>query len=492
MYQGWGLRITGDHGVVRSSLTLSWAARQTLSGGLHLSSRIRSKLLAAFLLVVWIAGSSLAYSQTDATPKSGSDEYKGPSILSRDNTLIGERGGKLLDFRLYGSVSGVYDSGLSPVSTDQNGKLVSPGGNYGVELGFGANGSKQWRRDSVSLDYAGSYRHYSTNSYFDGTDQYLNLRYGRVLSRRWTLDVKETAGITSLSNGAFSYLPLTTSDLVAVPANELFDNKSYYAQTRATAIWQKTARLSFSFGGDSYLIRRHSHALAGLTGYGGHADVAYRVTRRQTLNLSYYYSDYNQQRVFGYGKVQTATLGYSIGLGRRYDFATSFGGSYVDTRGLQTVDVDPAIVAIIGQATVIANYHRYTTVPYFQARFVRRFSQSSLEVDGATGVTPGNGVYLTSRQTTAGLGYSLAGRRKWTLGAKFNYSELSTLGQTLGKYMGYQGGVGGTYKLNNLMSMQLRYDYRHYSTQNDFFQKDSHRITLGFAFSSGDRPLSIW
>ena len=456
-----------------------------------MSSRLRSILLAAFLLVVWIAGSSLAYAQT-SNEKPKSDEYQGPSILSRDTSLIGERGGKLIDFRFYGSLTGVFDSGLSPVSTDQNGKLVNPGGNYGVQVGFGANGTKQWRRDSLSLDYTGSYRHYATNSYFDGTDQYLNLRYGRVLSRRFTLDIKETAGITSLSNGAFSYLPLTTNDLVAVPANELFDNRSYYAQTRGSMVWQKTARLSFSFGGDSYLVRRRSRALAGLTGYGGHGDIAYRLTRRQTLNFSYFYNDYNQQRGFGYGKVHTATLGYSIGLGRRYDFATSFGASYVNTLGLQTVDVDPAIVAIIGQATVVASYHRYSTVPYFQGRLLRRFNQSSIELDAATGVTPGNGVYLTSRETNAGFGYSLVGRRKWTAGAKFSYSELSTLGQTLGKYTGFQGGAGGTYKLNNVVSMELRYDYRHYTTQNNIFQKDSHRISLGFAFSSGDKPLAIW
>ena len=36
--------------------------------------------------------------------------YQGPSILSRDKSLIGERGGKLIDFRYYADVTGVYDS----------------------------------------------------------------------------------------------------------------------------------------------------------------------------------------------------------------------------------------------------------------------------------------------------------------------------------------------------------------------------------------------
>ena len=175
------------------------------------------------------------------------------------------------------------------------------------------------------------------NSYFDGTDQFLNLRYGRILSRRFTLDVKETAGITSLANGAFSYLPLTSSDLVGVPANELFDNTTYYAQTRASLTWQKTARLSFSGGGDDYLVRRRSKALAGLTGYGAHADVAYRVTRRQTLDLSYNYTHYEETHVFGYANIQTLAPGIVSGIGRRYDFGISAGASYLDYRGLETI-----------------------------------------------------------------------------------------------------------------------------------------------------------
>jgi hypothetical protein len=446
------------------------------------------------LFVLWSACATFAFAQSDPPPVAAqpTQEYQGPSILSRDRTLVGERGGKLIDFRLYASLTGVYDSGLTAVATDSKGNLLNTSGSEGIEVGFGADGSKTWRRDSISLDYAGSYRHYTNNSYFDGTNQFLNLRYGRILTRRISLDVKETAGITSLSNGAFSYLPLTTNDLVAVPANELFDNTTYYTQTRGTLIWQKTARLSFSAGGDAYAVRRRSTALAGLTGYGAHADVAYRITKRQTVNLSYNYTHYEEQRVFGYANLHTSAAGYSLGLGRQYDFSISLGASYLDYRGLETVNVDPAIVAIIGQATVTANFHRYSVVPYGQLRVIRRFQRSSFSLDASAGISPGNGVYLTSRQNTVGASYSLNGIRRWTIGARFNYSSLSTLGQTLGKYDNYQGGGGATYRLNNYVHVEGRYDYRHYTTQNAVYQKDSNRVSIGLAFSPGDKPLSIW
>ncbi len=445
----------------------------------------------SILLAAWLACCAVGFSQTEEKAAK-SQQYEGPSIISRDTTLIGERGGKLIDFRFYASVTGVYDSGLTAVSTDQNGKLISGGGNYGVEAGFGVVGSKTWKRDSLSLDYHGSYRHYTSTENFGGLDQFLNLRYGRTITRRLVLDLKETGGITNLGNGSFSYLPLTSNDLHAVPTNELFDNRTEYSQSRVGLVWQKSARLSMEVDGEGSVVRRKSAALAGLNGYTVRGDVSYRITRRQTVSVNYDFTHYDFQRVFGDAFVQTATLGYNIGVGRRYDLGMSAGGTYADIRGLQTVTVDPAIVAIIGQSTIVENFHRFITIPTAEIRLTRRFIDSSIGLSAATGVSPGNGVYLTSRQTTAGAAYSLAGRRRWTTGAKFDYTEFSTLGQSLGKYRGFQGGVGTTYKVGSGMHLEFRYDYRHYTTQNDIFKKDSHRISIGLAFSPGEKPLAIW
>ncbi len=79
------------------------------------------------------------------------------------------------------------------------------------------------------------------------------------------------------------------------------------------------------------------------------------------------------------------------------------------------------------------------------------------------------------------------------MGASFAFAELSSIGQAgLGKYDNYQAGFGATYRLGHQMHMELRYDYRHYTANNDFYLKDSQRITLGLAWSPGDVPLAIW
>jgi hypothetical protein len=418
--------------------------------------------------------------------------YQGPSILSRDKSLIGERGGKLLDFRYYADVTGVFDSGLSPVTTNAQGNLVDVGGTEGVETGFGVMGSRRWKRDKLSLEYKGTYRQYSNNQVVQGLDQFLNLAYSRQLTRRIVLDLKDTAGSVSLANGAFSYVPLTNTDLFAIPANELFDIRTKFIQSRVDLTWQLTSRLSFGIGGEGFVVRRSSLALAGLDGYDARANVAYRLTRRQTVTGDYSYTYYDFQREFGHAKLQSVSLGYSIGLSRKWDFDLRAGGIRVDSLSIIQVAIDPAIAAIVGENYANVTSSRVIYAPLGEARMVRRFNRSSLSLGYSVGASPGNGVYLTSKQTAGSLGYSYTGYRRWTFALNSGYTELSAVGQTLGKYTNLQGGTGVTYKVGHDTHVEFRYDYRHYTTQNYIYQKDSNRVSLGLAFSPGDTPLAIW
>ncbi len=419
-------------------------------------------------------------------------EYQGPTILSRDKSLIGERGGKLLDFRFYGTVSAVYDTGLTPVLANPDGTVQHVSGQYGVQGGFGVIGSKIWKRDQLSLEYSGTYRDYPSYHYFSGFDQFLNLRYARILQHHMSLDIKETAGTTTLANGGFSYLPLTNTDLVAIPANDLFDSETKYSQTRVDLIYQVSPRLSFSLGGEGIIVRRSSIYLAGLNGFSAHADASYRLSLRQTVSVNYSYSNYDYQRLFGEAHIQSVSLGYSIGIGRRWDAGINLGGSYAYVHGLTQVDLDPAIAAIVGSNVATTIFSRTIVVPYGEARLLHRFSHSSLNFSASTGTNPGNGVYLTSRQNAIAAGYSYAGLRRWTVGFTAGYTELSALGQSLGKYTNYIGGVGTTYKIANATHLEFRYDYRHYTTQGAGYLKNSQRVTIGFAFSPGEKPLPIW
>lgn len=398
----------------------------------------------------------------------------------------------MIDFRLYGEITGVYDSGLTPLTDGAPTAAAPKISDFGVESGAGVIASRRWKHADIALEYRGRFRNYARGSEFNGSDQFLNLAFSRSLWRHWTLDLKQTAGTTALANGEFTYLSLTNADLFALPANELFDNRTNYLQSRDSLIWQKTERLSFDFGGEGFVVRRQSLALAGLDGYGARAGVAYRLTRRQSLTVTYQHIYFDFQRTFGNARIDTAAIGYSVALTRRLDFGMQLGGSRVDTLGLTQVALDPAVAAIAGTNIAIVTFSRTLYVPLMEARLTQRFNHSALMIGYVGGVSPGNGVYLTSRQTAATAGFSYTGLRRLTTALNASYNQLSTVGQTLPKYTNLQGGGGLTYRLFADTYLRLRYDYRHYTTQNLLYQKDSNRVSLGLAFSPGPAPLALW
>lgn len=414
----------------------------------------------------------------------------GPSLLSRDNGLLAQRGGKLIDLRFYAEITGVYDSGLLAAPA-QNG-VVQAAPDHGIESGVGVTGTRNWKHSRLSLEYRGRFLEYARDSVLNGSDQFLDLAYSRYLARHWTLDVKFVAGTTTLASGEFSYLPLTNNDLFALPSNEIFNDRTNYAQSRVTALWQKTSRLSFDFGGEGFVVRRQYLGLAGLNGYSARAGAAYRLTRRQTVGAIYQQTHFDFQRLFGDAQIQNLALDYSIALTRTLDLETQAGGSRLNTTGLTQVPLDPAIAAIIGQSSAIVSFARALRVPLFDARLIKRFNHSSLNLSYSSGVSPGNGLYLTARQNGATAGFSYTGARRFTAALNTGYSRLAALGQMLPVYRDLDAGGGITYRLPGDTYIELRYDHRHFATQNQFYNLDSNRVSLGVAFSPGAAPLAIW
>lgn len=414
----------------------------------------------------------------------------GPALLSRDDGIFTQRGGKLIDLRLYGEITGVYDSALAPASPQAGPAKALP--DYGLESGAGVSGTGNWRHARLSLEYKGRFLRYARDSLFNGSDQFLDLAYTQILRPHLTLDVKTIAGTTTLANGEFAYLPLNYTDLFALPANELFDNRTNYAEPRVGLTWQKTPRLSFEADAEGFVVRRQYLALAGLNGFSARAGAAYRLSHRQTLGAAYQQTYFDFQRIFGSAQLETAALDYSIALTRTLDLELQIGGSRLSTSGLSVVPLDPAIAAIVGQSSAVVTFARVLFVPLEAARLVRRFHHSSLIVSYSSGISPGNGVYLTSRQTTAGAGFSYTGARRFTAALNFGFARLATLSQTLPLYTNLQGGGGLTYRISGITYVELRYDHRHFTTQNQFYNLDSNRVSLGVAFSPGAAPLAIW
>ncbi len=425
-------------------------------------------------------------------PDSQDRDYDGPSILGRDNSPSQQIKGAINAFGLYAQIIGVYDSGLT-APTPAGGKPVA---SYGTEANFGGNASHRWRRGKLSIEYRGSYRQYTDAPAYDGLDQFLQLTYHEALLRHLNLDVKNTLGSTTLANGAFSYFPLASLDRIGIPTDELFDSRTNYLQSRVDLTWRLTSRLSLDFGGDGFVVRRASPLLAGLNGYNARASVAYRLTQRQTISASYNNTYFDFQGTFGNSRLETAALGYSIALTREWDLATLAGGVQVNTLGLTEVAIDPAIAALIGENFAVVTFSSTLYLPVAEVRLIRRFKDASLTFDYASGVTPGNGLYLTSRQTSGAVAYSYIASRNLQARLHAGYNQLSALGQAqgqaLGKYSNLEGGLQVLYKLTGDTYLDVRYDYRHYSTGDAILENDSNRVSLGVAFSLGETSPVTW
>src|SRR5579872_4792285 len=160
------------------------------------------------------------FAQDDATTSS-EPSYGGPSVLSRG-------GGPSISpfssikFRPYVGLNGVYYNGLSRIAIDPSGKIPASS-SEGIELTYGIYGAHRWKNTELSLNYSGAFRHYTQNTYYDGTDQTLTMQLTHRLAKHLTFAANVATGTYS---NRFGYaVPVGFYDplITQTSANSLFD-----------------------------------------------------------------------------------------------------------------------------------------------------------------------------------------------------------------------------------------------------------------------------
>jgi hypothetical protein len=291
-----------------------------------------------------------------------------------------------IDFRPFVEVSGVYDTGLSGVAVNSQGQLGNATGE-GVELTAGISGVHSWKHTKLGLDYRGSVRRYTHATSYDSTDQSLMLGIAQQLSRHVSLTLNESAGLFSRNfglPGLSQTVPFDPSTTYA-PTTDFFDNRAEYLSTQANVIFQKTARLSFSMGGDGFLVRQSSSSLYGATGATAHADVQYRLTRRTTLGANYSFTHFDFVRVLSSTDMHNVSGVFSVRLSRWLEFSAEGGMARAETKFIQNVPIDPAIAALIGTPSV-ADVSQRGRLHFRRAgHYAREWSVSDLRHDHRNG-----------------------------------------------------------------------------------------------------------
>lgn len=402
--------------------------------------------------------------------------------------------GAPIDFRPFLEITGSYDVGLSGVAVNSQGNPVNDKG-FGVQATGGVSGTHSWKHVSLGLDYRGSIRHHPAISFYDGTDQSLSLGLTDRLSRHTNFSLRESAGIFSNNfnvpalSQAVPFDPATAN----IPRNDFFDNRTLYLSTQADFTIQKSARLSLDFGGDGFLVRRRSAALYGVTGEGVRADLQYRLTRRSTIGAGYTYTHYSFTGIFSSTDLHGLVATYALRMSKNFEFSGYGGVMRAETKFQQNVPLDPAVAAIIGVAVASEVAYRIDYVPNLAGRLAYTVQRGVFYVSGGHTITPGNGLFLTSATTNAGLGYAYTGLKRWSFNAFAGFNRSNSIGNVTGDYGGYQGTLSASRSLfrytHGLMSANFsKYNSGVFRNYNRW----TYSIRLGLGFTPGDIPLRLW
>ncbi|MEP6963164.1 MAG: hypothetical protein ABI995_13875 [Acidobacteriota bacterium] len=417
-------------------------------------------------------------------------DYMGPGVATGGAGNIGRRSGQDVDLRYFVNATGVYDTGLTPFKTDGSGSLSKPIGAYGVELGLGAYGRHQSRRSVLGLDFAANYRHYPSSQSYNGLNQTLSLGYTFQKSQRLIFDAQSNVGSytfgTAAANGGT--VPI---DSVVDQASLLFDNRTSYLQSGMDARYAKSSRTVFTAGGSAYTVRRQARALVGVNGYSLHGTVQHRLSQATTIGANYQHIHYDYPKAFGESDINMYAGTLSRVFQRVWIISLSGGVFRSEVQGIQNVAVDPALTALLGITSTAATFYRVNFSPTASGTLRRSFRKSALAFSYTRGVSPGNGVYLTSRQESADGGWSYTGVKKLSFSLNGSMAKLNALGTALAPYSSYSGSANTSYAITRSIQIGAAYVRRRQNIQGDLFQRDSSRVSFSIYYSPGEVPISF-
>jgi hypothetical protein len=271
----------------------------------------------------------------------------------------------------------------------------------------------------------------------------------------------------------------------------LFDNRADYLQSSLDINLLKSDRTVFTFGGEGFGVWRKASGLIGVEGYDLHGAVQRRWSRRTTVGVLFEHSHFDYPKAFGESDINMFSATFGTQFGRNWTLSAKAGVYQAEVIGLQQVAIDPEIAALLGVTTTVRTFYRKSTFPNWDMSLTRRFRRANLSLRYSQGVSSGNGVYLTSRETMGGARFNYTATAKWSFSASGGYSRLEGIAQGLQPFSSFNGGAGVTYLLTGPIHLIARYDARHQEVVDGVFKGTAYRATLGISFSPGDIPLAF-
>ncbi len=420
-------------------------------------------------------------------------QYSGPAILSRGEAPAAMAAPQI-DFRPFLTIGGTYDTGLAGVSVNSSGQLVQ-NASYGASFSAGISGVHSWKHTKLGLDYSGAYSHYFGNSFYDNTTQGLSLGLTHQFSRHVALSLRESAGIFSqnfLTLGLPQTVPFDASQSY-IPVTDFFNNRTYYVTSQADLIFQRSTRLSFDIGGDTFLTRYRSNELYGNNGYSARGDVQYRISRRTTIGANYSYSHFAYSHINSSTDIHEASFTFASRLTQWWEISGYVGGLRGETYIVEAVALDPKVAALLGVSSYPQLVYSLRYIPTYGGRLSRTFHHGVFYVTAARSMMPGNGLFLTSEMTSANAGYSYTGFRHWSFTLQTFYERAKSLGNFIGTYGDFSGGFAMSRQITGSLHVVAGAEARHYQSPSfNQYNRNVYDAHIGLGFTPGDVPLRLW
>jgi hypothetical protein len=295
----------------------------------------------------------------------------------------------------------------------------------------------------------------------------------------------QTSGTSVLSSNAGSTF------ILASPATEVFDGRVLTGSTEGNIMYHFNPRLSLSLFGSGFITRRYSNDLYGDVGYQGGADLVYRFTKRVSAGGYYTFTHFDYVGLYGGSDVNTVGLNYSVAFTRRTELSAKVGGSRVETTGVENYQLPPGLAAILGfDSTSIAGYHM-NYAPDFSVQLRHQETNTSYALGFTRGITPGNGIILTSVRQNINFTASYKTRR-WNFGSSVGYDALYGYGTTNQQYKSIFATANAYRTLTGNFSWHLRFDYHHYLFDTTGYLQNNYTLAVGVAWSPADLLNRPW
>jgi hypothetical protein len=433
----------------------------------------------------------------DDNPEAPVQEYSGPAVLSRSYSISQQLIPEQVKWSESVTLSAVYDTGIgTPTGT---GSLGPSNTLIGTMVGWNFAGRHYFHRDMVSVVYSGNMSEYSGSGSFSGSNQTVSTAYKHVLSRHLTLNLTGSGSLLSqnsvLENQPVGPETIANINIASSPNIQIYDTGAKQFSSQADLTWQLTGRLSFNFGTSYFAIERDSPLLLGTTGQQARGDVNYRLTKRMTVGSYYSFNHYVYPHGFGNSATNTAGLIYSYAFNQTTQLRFRGGLSETESLGLETVMINPAIAALLGESSgVIDSYTTYRTTD-FSVQFVKDFrgGKRTATVAYAHGISPGNGVFQTSQQESISATVTTKVFRNYSLSLGVGRDTLTSVAvsaiQNLGKYESDFGQISLNRTYRRGVGLTFTAQYRYFDVDLLGSLRNQIRISTGVSWGSGTGRL---